>query len=82
MSINAPGRAARAYRRDLDPAFVPVVVVVVDFSPVPWGNGGGGERARRGRSTGRAVRFFALRGVRARAHHPRAFSRVPLFEAF
>ena len=65
---------ARAYRRDFDPAFVPVVVVAVDFSPVPWGNGGGGEWARRGRSTGRAVRFFASRGVRARAHYPRAFS--------
>ena len=79
MSFNAPGRAARAYRTDFDPAFAPVVVVAVDLSPVPWGKGGGGEWARRGRSTGRAVRFFALRGVRARAHHPRAFSRVPLW---
>ena len=44
--------------------------------PFPGGKGAGGEWARRGRSTGRAVRFFALRGVRARAHLPRAFSRV------
>ena len=78
MSINAPGRAARAYRRDLDPAFVPVVVVVVDFSPVPGGKGGGGNgrgaAASLGAPSGSSPCAEYVRGRIIRARSPACLS--------
>ena len=85
MSFDAPGRAQRAYRRDFDPApaFVPVVVVAVDFSPVPWGKGGGGNgrgaAAPLGAPFGSSPCAEYVRGRIIRARSPACLS---LIEAF